>query len=216
MKLEHNVKTDRSIVEYRYKYKHRKQVLKKYTTKEVNDYDKENAISVYKGEKVVCQDKHLLLKGRKWWLIDGVYYQVPRPLSLCWFRNWSKGAKITGYTALGLVLALCIGGHFCVKAMLRPCADIAFDSNVGDKAAITNLHFDENHDLICNLTPKNDSFIIYKIDVKKGDTPLLEDQNYTFTYGPTYQLRINYLTMNNVEGKIVVTPTFDRPETVKF
>jgi len=85
-------KTITTLEEYNKKYRNLRHRLLKFTKKEVEAFDKKHNGTMS------------LLKGRKWTLIDGTYYQIPKTLSFTWFRNLHAAAQIgTCVLAAGVV-----------------------------------------------------------------------------------------------------------------
>lgn len=94
-----NIKT---IEEYNKKYLNRKEHLLVIKKSYVEEFDK-------KHKEGINGVKNYLLVGKKWCLIDEKYHQIPRPISLTWFRNLKKSVQITTCALLGLGAASAIG-----------------------------------------------------------------------------------------------------------
>jgi len=198
--------TNKTLGQYKKKYRHRKFELVQFSKAEVEQFDKENNTV---GEKT-------LLKGRKWYLIKGTYYCIPKTFSKNWFRNLNTGVKLAGCALLagGVATAITIPVHNIVVEQ-RFIDNPTIDPTIKSEAEVS-VKEKTDKGIVYQVAPKNPTLkTIVKISkVTKGNVELVENTDYECSKptsmsnetGTSVLLTIFASAMNKYKGEIVITP----------
>jgi len=90
-----NIIFNHTLEQYNKKYRNLRHKLLKFTTKQVQDFDKQYGHYTYNSKTYSLEFDHYLLKDRKWWYIKETdsYYEIPNAPRFVWFRNLNAGIQ---------------------------------------------------------------------------------------------------------------------------
>jgi len=163
--------TNKTLKEYQKKYRHNTNLIK-VKKAEVESFD----------SKHKSVEKNYLLKNRNWWLIDGTYYEVPKPIGINWIKNLNKGVQI-GVCALLVLAAGGTTGCFVYRNKVNN--TIVVDSDSSKNIEITSITTNDKGDKIINVKGKAGTTLINSIEVYKGKDKLVMDEEYIYTTANT-------------------------------
>lgn len=163
--------TNKTLKEYEKKYRHNVTLIKVKKT-EVESFD----------AKHKSLEKNILLKNRNWWLIDGTYYEVPKPIGANWIKNLNKGIQI-GTCALLVLAAGGASGYVIYRNNYNN--SIVVDSSSSKNIEIVSTKTNDQGDKIIDVKGKQGTTLIESIEVYKGDDKLVLDEEYIYTTANT-------------------------------
>lgn len=168
-----NIIFGKTLDEYKQKYKHIKYRLLKHTQKAVDDFDKLHGTRNY------------LLKDRRWYFINDVYYEAPNAPRYTWFRSLPIKAQILTCSFLGCGV---------ITAVAVPTI-----------IAVTNkteyIKFDDASSFI-DITDKNAQKQIKEATIVKVTTDTDGSKVFNISFNNT-QINHDYEFTNNVIAKVV-------------
>jgi len=199
-----NVIFNHTLEQYNKKYKNRKHRLVKFTKSQVEEFDRLHKTS-----------NNYLLKDRKWWFIDGVYYEIPKAPRYTWFRNLNAGIQ-TGVCVLGAgVVATAVvvptillkqndKGDVIIEPTKQEEAEIKVESKTADGT-------------IYKISPKDSSKkkVSAIESVYIGNDKLEEVKEYTTEQvDESIKLTIKQVAFDNHKGQVKVNPKVEEKSPI--